>query len=102
MDDASGRIRALWATTDRLRIDPSWRSGYLAVQFLLTSGGAAGAAAWTPLIVREPPLGHHAAILVQVPTNTDQAYNDWAARARTSRLTGLRRASRSTALIAPR
>ena len=76
-DPQSGRIRAPWATTDRLLVDPSWGSGYLVVQFLLTSGRAAGRAAWTPLIVREAPHGRHAAILIQVPTNTLQAYNDW-------------------------
>jgi len=76
-DPASGRIRAPWKTTDRLVIDPAWRSGYLVVQFLLTSGPAAGQSAWTPLIVREAPNGRHAAILIQVPTNTVQAYNDW-------------------------
>jgi hypothetical protein len=77
IDQDSGRIRALWATTDRLRIDPAWRSGYLVAQFLLTSGSAAGSASWTPLIVRELPQGHHALILVQVPTNTVEAYNEW-------------------------
>ncbi len=77
IDQASGLIRAPWITTDRLRIDPTWPSSYLAVQFLLTSGPQAGSSAWTPLIVREPPNGRHAAILVQVPINTVEAYNDW-------------------------
>ena len=77
IDRASGLIRAPWTTTDRLRIDPSWPSSYLAVQFLLTSGPRAGSGAWTPLVVREPPNGRHAAILVQVPINTLEAYNDW-------------------------
>ena len=77
IDGQSGRIRAPWVTTDRLLIDPAWGSSYLVVQFLLTSGPAAGRAAWTPLVVREALLGRHAAILIQVPTNTVEAYNDW-------------------------
>lgn len=77
IDSTSGRIRAPWKTTDKLVIDPAWRSSYLVVQFLLTSGPAAGRSAWTPLIVREAPSGRRAAILIQVPTNTLQAYNDW-------------------------
>ena len=77
IDQQSGRIRAPWVTTDRLVVDPAWGSSYLVVQFLLTSGPAAGRAAWTPLVVREAPHGRHAAILIQVPTNTLQAYNDW-------------------------
>jgi hypothetical protein len=77
IDKQSGRVRAAWVTTDRLVVDPAWGSSYLVVQFLLTSGSAAGRAAWAPLVVREVPHGRHAAILIQVPTNTAEAYNDW-------------------------
>jgi hypothetical protein len=76
-DADTGLIVAPWTTTDRLFLDPSWRSGYLVVQFLLTSGPAAGRAAWTPLILREAPGAKPSAILLQIPTNTLQAYNDW-------------------------
>ena len=77
VDQQTGRIRAPWTTTDRLHLDPSWRSGYLVIQFVVTSGPAAGRAGWTQLIMREPPAGKHSAILVQIPTNTEQAYNRW-------------------------
>jgi hypothetical protein len=77
VDADTGRIRAPWTATDTLYLDPSWRSGYLVVQFTVTTGPAAGRSAWTPLILRQDPAAKPAAILVQVPINTLQAYNDW-------------------------
>jgi hypothetical protein len=51
-------------------------SGYYLVEFVLTTGAQAGRAALTYVIVRAPP-GRESQILVQVPVDTWQAYNDW-------------------------
>ena len=55
---------------------PGWTSGYYLAVFRLTSGPAAGQTGFTPFIV-QAPVGDRSAILVQVPTNTWQAYNTW-------------------------
>lgn len=76
-DPATGLLRARWQTTDRLTIPASWRSGYVVLQLELTTGPAAGRASWLPLVVRQAPTEAPARILVQIPSNTLEAYNDW-------------------------
>jgi hypothetical protein len=75
-DATTGRVQAGWPVTDTLAIPASATTGYYLAEFVLTSGAQAGQAALTYVIVRDPP-GRRSAILVQVPVNTWQAYNDW-------------------------
>ena len=73
--DDDGRVVANWPTTGSLTIDPSWVSGYYLVRVLLLSGPQEGASATTYVIVNAPKQTSH--MLVQVPVNTWQAYNNW-------------------------
>jgi hypothetical protein len=70
-----GLTVANWPTTDSLTIDPSWVSGYYLVRVLLLSGPQEGNSATTYVIVNAPSPTSH--MLVQVPVNTWQAYNNW-------------------------
>jgi hypothetical protein len=76
--DQDGRIVAGWPVTDRITIDPSWVSGYYLFRATLTSGPDAGMAATTYVVVRRQ--NSRAAMLVQVPVNTWEAYNGWGGR----------------------
>jgi hypothetical protein len=75
-DPRTGVVDAGWATSDSFTVGDDWVSGYYLVEFVVTSGPAAGTARWTPLIVR-PGAGRDAQVLVQAPVNTWQAYNGW-------------------------
>jgi hypothetical protein len=75
-ESGTGRIQAGWSPTDSLTIPGDWTSGYYLAVFRLTSGPAAGRTGFTPFIV-QAPAGDQSSILVQVPTNTWQAYNRW-------------------------
>ncbi|HET8976707.1 MAG TPA: N,N-dimethylformamidase beta subunit family domain-containing protein [Solirubrobacteraceae bacterium] len=72
----TGETAAGWTMTDTLTVPGDWVSGYYLAVFRLTSGPDAGVTGFTPFIV-QAPVGDHSAILVQVPTNTWQAYNTW-------------------------
>jgi hypothetical protein len=78
-DPVTGEIRAGWPVTDTLKVPADWVTGYYLAVFRLTSGPAAGETGFAPFIV-QAPVGDHAEILVQVPTNTWQAYNTWGGR----------------------
>ena len=75
-DPVTGEVDAGWSVTDTLSVPADWTSGYYLAVFRLTSGPSAGQTGYTPFIV-QAPVGDHAAILVQVPANTWQAYNTW-------------------------
>ncbi len=75
-DSLTGEVNAGWSTTDTLTVPPGWTSGYYLAVFRLTSGPSAGTTGFTPFII-QAPVGDHSAVLVQVPTNTWQAYNSW-------------------------
>ncbi len=75
-DPVTGEVDAGWSTTDTLAVPAGWTSGYYLAVFRLTAGPSAGQTAFTPFIV-QAPAGDHSTILVQVPTNTWQAYNPW-------------------------
>jgi hypothetical protein len=70
-------LRAGWPTTDVVHTGSHWVTGYYAIQALMTSGPDAGRAATTYVILRAPPDASPTPILVQVPVNTWQAYNQW-------------------------
>jgi hypothetical protein len=78
-DRATGYLNADWPVTDQLTVGRNWTSGYYLLELALTGGPHAGDGGWVPLIVREPP-SEDSTILVQVPVDTWQAYNDWGGR----------------------
>ena len=78
LPDQDGRIVAGWPVTDTVTVGRGWVSGYYLFRAILTSGPQAGASATTYVIVRAP--SSRAAMLVQVPVNTWQAYNSWGGR----------------------
>ncbi len=75
-DPVTGEVNAGWSVTDTLTVPSGWTTGYYLAVFRLTSGPAAGETGFTPFIV-QAPVGDRAAILVQVPSNTWEAYNTW-------------------------
>jgi hypothetical protein len=75
-DRGTGIVRAGWSVTDTVRVRSDWVSGYYVAVLRVTAGPDNGAVGRVPLIVRGPP-GDRAAIVVQVPVNTWQAYNHW-------------------------
>jgi N,N-dimethylformamidase beta subunit-like protein len=72
----TGEIDAGWPVTDSVTVPSSWVSGYYMAKLVLTSGAQAGSAGSIYFIVREAPT-RHAAILVEAPVNTWEAYNNW-------------------------
>ena len=74
--DGNGETVAGWPVTDELRIPADAVSGYYVANLVLTSGSYRGEASTVFFVVRPSP-GNHSAILVQVPVNTWQAYNEW-------------------------
>jgi hypothetical protein len=72
----TGEVNAGWSVTDIVHVGRDWVSGYYLAQLRVTSGPDEGAVGRVPLVVRGAP-GDAAAILVQVPVNTWQAYNPW-------------------------
>jgi hypothetical protein len=75
-DPVTGAVRAGWPVTDELPIPLDAPSGYYLAELVLTTGPQQGTAARVVVVVRPPATGR-AAILVQVPVNTWQAYNPW-------------------------
>jgi hypothetical protein len=78
-DPSTGYLDAGWPVTDTFTVASSWTSGYYLAELVLTTGPYTGHGSWVPFIVREPP-SQASNILVQVPVNTWQAYNDWGGR----------------------
>jgi hypothetical protein len=74
--DRNGEVTANWPVTDSLTIPDSWVSGTYEAELVLTSGPNRGDAYYSPFVVRAPP-SRNAKILLQVPVNTWEAYNDW-------------------------
>ena len=75
-DPFTGRVAAGWRVTDAVPVGDDWVSGYYVAQLRVTAGPDEGALGRVPLVVRGAPADH-AAVLVQVPVNTWQAYNGW-------------------------
>ncbi len=68
---------ARWPVTDVIPVGRDWVSGVYVARLLLTSGEHAGLDAFAPFVVRAPLDSQRAAILVQQPVTTAQAYNNW-------------------------
>jgi N,N-dimethylformamidase beta subunit-like, C-terminal len=76
--DANGETVAGWPVTDQLAIAPDAVSGYYVANLLLTSGPDRGEASTVFFVVRAPAVpARRSTILVQVPVNTWEAYNNW-------------------------
>jgi hypothetical protein len=73
-------LRANWPVTDVVRSGADWVSGYYLAEAVQTSGSAAGTVATTWFIVRQAAPAAPSQVLVQVPVNTWEAYNDWGGR----------------------
>jgi hypothetical protein len=69
--DAAG-----WPVSDVIQVGEEWTTGVYVARLILTSGEHASLDALVPFVVRSP-LGETAAILVQQPVTTAQAYNHW-------------------------
>jgi hypothetical protein len=85
--DANGEVDAGWPVTDSITVPSSWTSGYYVARLKLASGSQAGSASPVYFIVRAAP-GTNAAILVEAPVNTWQAYNGWGGESLYSGLNG--------------
>jgi hypothetical protein len=72
--------RANWAVTDTLQTGADWVSGYYLVEAVATSSSPIPLVGTAYFILREPELAQPSQILVQVPVNTWEAYNDWGGR----------------------
>ena len=74
--DGNGETVAGWPVTDELQLPGDAVSGYYVANLLLTSGPQSGKASTVFFVVRAP-TARRSAILVQVPVNTWEAYNNW-------------------------
>jgi len=86
-DPVTGEVDAGWPVTDSFPVPSSWTSGYYVARLRLTSGPQAGSASSVYFIVRAAP-GRNAAILVEAPVNTWEAYNGWGGESLYSGLNG--------------
>jgi PKD domain len=74
--DGNGETVAGWPVTDTFPMPADAVSGYYVANLVLTSGFYHGQASTVFFVVRPPPT-QRSTILVQVPVNTWQAYNQW-------------------------
>jgi hypothetical protein len=70
-------LRAGWPVTDVVHTGHDWVTGYYLIEALMTSGPDLGRAAATFVILHAPQGASPTPILVQVPVNTWEAYNQW-------------------------
>jgi hypothetical protein len=78
-DPSTGQVAAAWPVTDEIVVSEAWTSGYYTGKLLITTGPDAGRSSSVPFVVRPGP-SRRPEILVQVPVNTWQAYNNWGGR----------------------
>ena len=71
IDAATGLVECAWAPTFALTVDPAWPSGVYLVKVARVDGGGD---TYALLVVRD---ARAADVLVQLPVNTYQAYNEW-------------------------
>src|SRR2546423_3805860 len=74
--DSNGETAAGWPVTDQFPMPADAVSGYYVANLVLTNGPYRGQASTVFFVVRPPPA-RRSTILVQVPVNTWQAYNQW-------------------------
>jgi len=66
-----------WPVSVEVRIPTGWRSGYYEAVLAATAGGKRHTAV-VPFVIRPAHPGRNSKILLQLSTNTDNAYNNWA------------------------
>jgi hypothetical protein len=76
MEHYTGEVVAQWPVTDTLTIPQAAVSGYYDAQLQVVGGAEDGKVRNVPFVVRAP-AGAMSRVLVQVPTNTWEAYNPW-------------------------
>ncbi|HEX3455330.1 MAG TPA: N,N-dimethylformamidase beta subunit family domain-containing protein, partial [Gaiellaceae bacterium] len=72
-DPSTGEVRLTWPVTDAILVPAGWVSGYYLARLVTADGSARGT---VPFVVREGTT-RASPILVDVPTNTWQAYNSF-------------------------
>jgi hypothetical protein len=76
----TGLVDAGWPVTEVVHADDDWVTGQYVARIELESGPHAGSSSLVPFVVPPPP-GQAPALIVQLPTNTSQAYNAWGGKA---------------------
>ncbi len=77
-NSVTGKIDAGWAQTTSLIIPSNWTTGEYVAEYVPTSGSQSGSARYSPFVVRSnAPQAQASSLLVVVPYNTYNAYNDW-------------------------
>jgi hypothetical protein len=77
-NSATGKVDAGWPQTTSLTIPSSWTTGEYVAEYVPTSGSNNGFARYSPFVVRSAaPQSQASSILVVVPFNTYNAYNEW-------------------------
>lgn len=74
--DQRGVLAETWPVTDVVRVPDAWVSGLYLARLALTPETGPVRAAWVPFVVRSTDP-RPSAVLVQLPTATWQAYNNW-------------------------
>jgi VCBS repeat-containing protein len=80
IDDSNNPAGGSWPVTNTVPATStaSWTTGEYVAEYTLTSGTGAGTARYSPFVVRSnAPLNSASSILVIVPVNTYNAYNNW-------------------------
>ncbi len=75
-EPGTGEVRVQWPVTDEVETGTNWTSGYYLVRLELAGGGDANGVLF---VLRDAPR-RAAAVLVDAPVNTWQAYNSWGGR----------------------
>jgi hypothetical protein len=74
----TGKIECDWPVTNTFEVPKQATSGVYLAEFTLTTGRHRGEVSWYPFIVRAGDgQASRSTVLVQIPTSTWQAYNDW-------------------------
>ena len=77
-NSVTGEIDAAWPQTTSLTIPSNWTTGEYVAEYVLTSGSGNGTASYSPFVVRSSaPQASASDMLVVVPFDTYNAYNDW-------------------------
>jgi hypothetical protein len=74
----TGKVDAAWPQTTSLTIPANWTTGEYMAEYIPTSGSNNGSARYSPFVVRSSaPQAQASSLLVVVPFNTYNAYNEW-------------------------
>jgi hypothetical protein len=76
-EPGTGLLDAGWPVTASFRIPITAVSGYYIAEAVATTGSGAGDMRYYPFVVRALPSQTPSHILVQIPVNTWEAYNEW-------------------------